>query len=50
MFGDLVGQRSFVHDPETCIAFFEEYLDLIERNLDFESSSYARFSDLEDYH
>jgi pentatricopeptide repeat protein len=50
MFAHFVEQRSFMSDRETCLAFFDECLDLIEKNPDFESSPDARLIDLDDYH
>ena len=50
MFAHFIEQRSFMSDRETCLAFFDECLDLVETNPDFETSADARLIDLDDYH
>lgn len=49
MFAHFIEQRSFVSDKETCLAFFDECLDKIESNPDFESSTETRLIDVDDY-
>ena len=48
MFAHFVEERSFTMDKDSCLAFFDHCLDLIEDNPEFEVSSDLRLIDVED--